>query len=107
MDEKSLEMSMYFCMLLDSEDTDIDFRNFKEDISRYEKVALHDLLRTADFLQIKPLLDMCISVVGDRLVGMTLVELQRYFDINNDLNDVDMNDMFNDNRWAFQENFFM
>lgn len=69
---------------------------------KMEKDELFDLINAANFLNTKPLLDLCCQTVADIIKNMTVEDVRDYFGIENDFTPEEEAKIRSDNKWAFE-----
>ncbi|KAK0597379.1 hypothetical protein LWI29_024677 [Acer saccharum] len=64
---------------------------------------VYDLLMAANYLNIPTLLDRCTSAVAEAIKGKTTEEIREFFDIKNDFDEKEEEDLRKENQWAFEK----
>ncbi|KAL7118523.1 hypothetical protein ACP275_02G007200 [Erythranthe tilingii] len=65
---------------------------------------LFELILAANYLNIKSLLDDKCQSVADQMKGMSVEEVRKLFNIENDYTKEEEDDVRNENPWVFEEN---
>ena len=69
-----------------------------------EQEVLFELIMAANFLDIKSLLELACAKVSSIIKGMTIPEIRKYFNIENDFTPEEEAQIMDENRWA-EESF--
>jgi S-phase kinase-associated protein 1 len=67
-----------------------------------EQGELLDLVIAANFLDIRPVLDLCCKTIADHIKGKTPEQLRKFFNITSDFNPEEEEEIRQENQWAFQ-----
>lgn len=74
-------------------------KRFKEGLT--EQSDLFDLIMAANYLDLRPLLDLTCQMVADMIKGKTTEELRQTFDITNDFTPEEEERVRRQNEWAY------
>ena len=65
-----------------------------------EKEVLFEIILAANFLDIKPLLELSCAKVASLIKGKSIPEIRSYFDIENDFTPEEEQQIMEENKWA-------
>ena len=65
-----------------------------------EEEVLNELLFAANYLDIKPLLDLACAKIGTKIKNMTIPEMRKLFNIENDFTPEEEKQAIEENKWA-------
>ena len=65
-----------------------------------DQETLFDVILAANYLDIKPLLELTCAKVATMIKGKTVVEIRKLFNIENDLTQEEENQILEENKWA-------
>ncbi|XP_010029649.1 SKP1-like protein 1B [Eucalyptus grandis] len=81
---------------------DEDLVAWDADFVKVDQATLFDLIRAANFLNIKSLLDLTCQTVADMIKGKTPEEKRKTFTIRNDFTPEEEEEVRRENQWAFE-----
>ncbi|XP_010029650.2 SKP1-like protein 1B [Eucalyptus grandis] len=81
---------------------DEDLVAWDADFVEVDRATLFDLIRAANFLNIKSLLDLTCQTVADMIKRMTPEEQRKTFSIRNDFTPEEEEEVRRENQWAFE-----
>ncbi|PHU26377.1 SKP1-like protein 4 [Capsicum chinense] len=76
-------------------------KDFDKDFLQVHHSVLHDLILAANYLNDKELLDITCQEAADRIKGKTPEEMRKEFDIKNDFEPGEEEQIRQENAWAF------
>ncbi|KAG2613501.1 SKP1-like protein 1 [Panicum virgatum] len=79
-----------------------DLAGFDKAFVDVDKDTLYDLLLAANYLNVKPLLDLCCQKVADMIRGKTAEQIRQEFGIKNDFSPEEEEEIRKENQWAFE-----
>mmetsp|Transcript_5708 Transcript_5708/g.9289 ORF Transcript_5708/g.9289 Transcript_5708/m.9289 type:complete len:157 (-) Transcript_5708:443-913(-) len=77
-----------------------DQKGWDKDFVKVEQGPLFELILAANYLDIKPLLDLTCSTVADMIRGKTPEEIRRIFNIKNDFTPEEEEEVRKENAWC-------
>ncbi|KAL3529946.1 hypothetical protein ACH5RR_009268 [Cinchona calisaya] len=77
-------------------------KSFDADFVKVDQGTLFDLIKAANYLDIKSLLDLTCQVVADMMKGKTPEEIRKTFHIKNDYIPEEEEEVRRENSWAFE-----
>jgi len=80
-----------------------DLAGFDKAFVDVDKDTLYDLLLAANYLNVKPLLDLCCQKVADMIRGKTAEQIRQEFGIKNDFSPEEEEEIRKENPWAFED----
>ena len=83
-------------------DDGADLASFDKAFVEVDKDTLYDLLLAANYLNVKPLLDLCCQKVADMIRGKTAEQIRQEFGIKNDFSPEEEEEIRKENQWAFE-----
>ncbi|KAH7511855.1 SKP1-like protein 1A [Ziziphus jujuba] len=81
---------------------DQDLKAWDTDFAKVDQATLVDLILSANYLNIKSLLDLTCQAVADMIKGKSPEEIRMTFNIKNDFTPEEEEAIRNENRWAFE-----
>jgi S-phase kinase-associated protein 1 len=69
---------------------------------KVDQSTLFELILAANYLNIKPLLDLCCLTVANMIKGKTPEEIRKTFNIVNDFTPEEEEEVRRENQWAFE-----
>ncbi|XP_074570040.1 SKP1-like protein 1A isoform X2 [Curcuma longa] len=81
---------------------DEGFKAWEAEFVKVDQATLFDLILAANYLDIKPLLDLTCQTVANMIKGKTPEEIRRTFNIKNDFTPEEEEDIRRENQWAFE-----
>ncbi|KAG6422699.1 hypothetical protein SASPL_113077 [Salvia splendens] len=75
---------------------------FDADFVKVDQATLFDLILSANYLNIKSLLDLTCQTVADMIKGKTPEEIRKTFNIKNDFTPEEEEEVRRENQWAFE-----
>ena len=75
----------------------------KELVTGIEQATLFDMILAANFLDIKPMLDLTCKAVADMIVGKTPDEIRETFGIKDDFTPEEKAQVIKENEWAREQ----
>ncbi|XP_042471889.1 SKP1-like protein 1A [Zingiber officinale] len=81
---------------------DEGFKAWEAEFVKVDQPTLFDLILAANYLDIKPLLDLTCQSVADMIKGKTPEEIRRSFNIKNDFTPEEEEEIRRENQWAFE-----
>ncbi|KAM0842972.1 hypothetical protein ACQ4PT_058025 [Festuca glaucescens] len=85
-----------------SEEKEEDIRSFDDGFVKVEQHTLFDIIRAANYLDIKQLLDLCCQTVADSIKSKSVEEIRALFGIENDFTAEEEAEIRKENQWAFE-----
>ncbi|KAL1561106.1 SKP1-like protein 1A [Salvia divinorum] len=82
--------------------SDDDLKAFDADFVKVDQATLFDLILSANYLNIKSLLDLTCQTVADMIKGKTPEEIRKTFNIKNDFTPEEEEEVRRENQWAFE-----
>ncbi|KAH7825399.1 SKP1-like protein 1A [Monocercomonoides exilis] len=79
-----------------------DVKAFDANFVKMDKGLLFAVVVAANFLDIKPLLDLCCAAIANSLKGKTPEEIRREYNIENDLTPEDEEEIKAESAWLYQ-----
>ncbi|CAO1941667.1 unnamed protein product [Urochloa humidicola] len=79
-----------------------ELKKFDDAFLEVDQVTLFDLILAANYLDIKPLLDLTCQKVADSMKGKTPEEIRAMYNIKNDLTPEEEAEIRRENKWAFE-----
>ncbi|XBI68776.1 hypothetical protein VPH35_047931 [Triticum aestivum] len=79
-----------------------DLKSFDAEFVKVDQATLFDLILTANYLNIKGLLDLTCQTVADMIKGKTPEEIRKTFNIKNDFTPEEEAEIRRENQWAFE-----
>ncbi|XP_044489396.1 SKP1-like protein 1B [Mangifera indica] len=79
-----------------------DLKNWDAEFVKVDQATLFDLILAANYLNIKGLLDLTCQTVADMIKGKTPEEIRKLFNIKNDFNPDEEEEVRRENQWAFE-----
>ena len=70
------------------------------DFVNVEQELLFEIVMAANYLDIKPLLELCCAKVASLIKGKSVPEIRRFFSIENDFTPEEEAQVMEENRWA-------
>jgi S-phase kinase-associated protein 1 len=86
-----------------SPDEKEDIRSFDDGFVKVDHHTLFDIIRAANYLDVKQLMDLCCQTVADSIVSKSVEEIRELFGIVNDFTPEEEAEIRKENQWAFQE----
>jgi len=81
---------------------DEDVTNWDSEFVKVDQSTLFELILAANYLNIKPLLDLTCLTVANMIKGKTPEEIRRTFNIKNDFTPEEEEEVRRENQWAFE-----
>ncbi|XP_074584467.1 SKP1-like protein 1A [Curcuma longa] len=78
------------------------FKAWEAEFVKVDQATLFDLILAANYLDIKPLLDLTCQTVANMIRGKTPEEIRGIFDIKNDFTPEEVEETRRENQWAFE-----
>uniref|UniRef100_A0A2P2MHL6 SKP1-like protein n=1 Tax=Rhizophora mucronata TaxID=61149 RepID=A0A2P2MHL6_RHIMU len=85
-----------------SSTVDDDLKTWDAEFVKVDQATLFDLILAANYLNIKGLLDLTCQTVADMIKGKTPEEIRKTFNIKNDFNPEEEDEVRRENQWAFE-----
>ncbi|KAM0828330.1 hypothetical protein ACQ4PT_067627 [Festuca glaucescens] len=85
-----------------SEKEEEDLRSFDDGFVKVEQHTLFDIIRAANYLDVKQLLDLCCQTVADSIKSKSVEEIRALFGIENDFTAEEEAEIRKENQWAFE-----
>lgn len=82
--------------------SDDDVKDFDAEFVKVDQSALFELILAANYLNIKPLLDLTCLTVANMIKGKTPEEIRKTFNIPNDFTPEEEEEVRRENQWAFE-----
>ncbi|KAG6422694.1 hypothetical protein SASPL_113072 [Salvia splendens] len=82
--------------------SDDELKAFDADFVKVDQATLFDLILSANYLNIKSLLDLTCQTVADMIKGKTPEEIRKTFNIKNDFTPEEEEEVRRENQWAFE-----
>ncbi|KAL3539094.1 hypothetical protein ACH5RR_002460 [Cinchona calisaya] len=82
--------------------SDEDLKTFDADFVKVDSDTLFDLIKAANYLNIKSLLDLTCQTVADMIKGKTPEEIYKTFNIKNSFTPEEEEEIRRENAWAFE-----
>ncbi|KAI8112176.1 hypothetical protein M9434_003500 [Picochlorum sp. BPE23] len=79
-----------------------DLDKWNKDFTRVDQQTLFELILAANYLNIKPLLDLTCMTVANMIKGKTPEEIRKTFNIENDFTKEEEEEVRRENQWAFE-----
>ncbi|KAK6136606.1 hypothetical protein DH2020_029611 [Rehmannia glutinosa] len=79
-----------------------DLKAFDAEFVKVDQGTLFDLILAANYLDIKSLLDLTCQTVAEMIKGKTPEEIRKTFNIKNDFNPDEEEEVRRENAWAFE-----
>ncbi|GLT34983.1 hypothetical protein SLA2020_094680 [Shorea laevis] len=81
---------------------DEELKAWDSDFVKVDLATLFDLILSANYLNIKSLLDLTCQTVADMIKGKTPEEIRKTFNIKNDFTPEEEEEVRRENQWAFE-----
>ncbi|GKV17818.1 hypothetical protein SLEP1_g28278 [Rubroshorea leprosula] len=81
---------------------DDELKAWDADFVKVDQATLFDLILSANYLNIKDLLDLTCQTVADMIKGRTPEEIRKTFNIKNDFTPEEEEEVRRENQWAFE-----
>lgn len=81
---------------------DEELKTWDIDFVKVDQATLFDLILSANYLNIKSLLDLTCQTVADMIKGKTPEEIRKTFSIRNDFTPEEEEEVRRENQWAFE-----
>ncbi|KAF4375057.1 hypothetical protein CsatB_024274 [Cannabis sativa] len=81
---------------------DDDLKSWDAEFVKVDQATLFDLILSANYLNIKNLLDLTCQTVADMIKGKTPEEIRKTFNIKNDFTPEEEEEVRRENQWAFE-----
>ncbi|XP_010029647.1 SKP1-like protein 1B isoform X1 [Eucalyptus grandis] len=81
---------------------DEELKTWDVDFVKVDQATLFDLILSANYLNIKSLLDLTCQTVADMIKGKTPEEIRKTFSIRNDFTPEEEEEVRRENQWAFE-----
>ncbi|CAK8574918.1 unnamed protein product [Lathyrus sativus] len=88
-----------------SEEESVDEKALKTwdaEFVKVDQVTLFELILAANYLDIKSLLDLTSQTIADSMVGKTVEEVRKMFNVENDFTKEEEEELRRENHWAFE-----
>ncbi|KAF9598039.1 hypothetical protein IFM89_023816 [Coptis chinensis] len=85
-----------------ADDKDDDLKNFDAEYIKVDQATLFDIILAANYLNVKPLLDLSCQTVADMIKGKKPEEIRELFSIKNDFTPEEEEELRRENQWAFE-----
>eukprot|EP00891_Asterochloris_glomerata_P003426 jgi/Astpho2/3426/Aster-07027 len=82
--------------------TEEDIKTWDTEFVKVDQSTLFELILAANYLNIKPLLDLTCLTVANMIKGKTPEEIRRTFNIVNDFTPEEEEEVRRENQWAFE-----
>ena len=82
--------------------TDDDVKDHDAEFVKVDQSTLFELILAANYLNIKPLLDLTCLTVANMIKGKTPEEIRKTFNIPNDFTPEEEEEVRRENQWAFE-----
>ncbi|KAH7847743.1 hypothetical protein Vadar_029821 [Vaccinium darrowii] len=92
----------YCKMHADDHVSNVQLKSFDAQFVNVEQEVLFDLIRAANYLGIKGLLDMTCQTVADMIKGKTPAEIRRTFNLRDQFTPEEEEEVRRENAWAFE-----
>nr|GLL41323.1 SKP1-like protein 1A [Ipomoea trifida] len=79
-----------------------DLKDFDANFIKVDHQTLSDLIIAANFLNVKSLLDLTCQAVANLIEKMTVEEVRKFFNIQNDFTPEEEEEIRRENAWAFE-----
>nr|GMD72209.1 SKP1-like protein 1A [Ipomoea batatas] len=79
-----------------------DLKDFDANFIKVDHQTLSDLIIAANFLNVKSLLDLTCQAVANLIEKMTVEEVRKFFNIQNDFTPEEEEEIRKANAWAFE-----
>jgi len=79
-----------------------DIIPWDQDFVKVDQATLFELILAANYLDIKPLLDVTCKTVANMIKGKTPEEIRKTFNIKNDFTAEEEEEVRRENQWAFE-----
>nr|GMD70163.1 SKP1-like protein 1A [Ipomoea batatas] len=79
-----------------------DLKDFDANFIKVDHQTLSDLIIAANFLNVKSLLDLTCQAVANLIKKMTVEEVRKFFNIQNDFTPEEEEEIRKANAWAFE-----
>ncbi|PQQ04120.1 SKP1-like protein 1A [Prunus yedoensis var. nudiflora] len=86
----------------DGENKEDILKKWDTEFMKVDQLTLFNLIMTANYLNIKSLLDLIVQTVVDRIKGKTPEEIRETFNIKNDFTPEEEKEIRMENQWAFE-----
>ncbi|PIA62434.1 hypothetical protein AQUCO_00200448v1 [Aquilegia coerulea] len=86
----------------EEEEEEKGLKTWDADFVRVDQATLFYLILTANYLNIKSLLDLTCQTVADMIKGKTPEEIRKTFNIKNDFTPEEEEEVRRENQWAFE-----
>ncbi|KAG0488517.1 hypothetical protein HPP92_007080 [Vanilla planifolia] len=86
----------------DEKSIEDELKCWDADFAKVDQATLFDLILAANYLNIKPLLDLTCQTVADMIKGKTPEEIRTTFNIKNDFTQEEEEEIRRENQWAFE-----
>ena len=82
--------------------TEDDKKDYDAEFVKVDQSTLFELILAANYLNIKPLLDLTCLTVANMIKGKTPEEIRKTFNIPNDFTPEEEEEVRRENQWAFE-----
>lgn len=82
--------------------TDEELKAWDAEFTKVDQGTLFELILSANYLNIKPLLDLTCITVANMIKGKTPEDIRKTFNIENDFTPEEEEEVKRENQWAFE-----
>ena len=82
--------------------TDEELKAWDTEFTKVDQGTLFELILAANYLNIKPLLDLTCATVANMIKGKSPEEIRKTFNIENDFTQEEEEEVKRENQWAFE-----
>ncbi|CAA0383247.1 unnamed protein product [Arabidopsis thaliana] len=82
--------------------SDDDLKKWDKEFMEKDTSTIFDLIKAANYLNIKSLFDLACQTVADMIKGNTPEQMREFFNIENDLTPEEEAAIRRENKWAFE-----
>ena len=82
--------------------TEEELKQFDDEFVKVDQATMFELLKAANYLDIKELMDLCCLTVANMIKGKTPEEIRTTFHIKNDFTAEEEEEVRRENTWAFE-----